>query len=234
MAKLTAKKRDKKRAKKGVAVQVSTGRHATFELRLIAFVDHFRQHFNATKAALAAGYSQGCAESEGSRLLRDPRVQELLSRHALDQIAATNIRTDEILKATSEIAYFDPGACFEQLIGSSTNLVTLRLKDMTEMPLEVRRCISSFKVIKKNLTSGDGFIDTIIEVKFWNKLEALKLLAMYKNLLAQKSDDVVTVRQLERLSDEELARVHRDALAKWERHAEARAKARLSLVASHA
>lgn len=231
---MTAKKRDKTRAKKPRVVPNNTGvRKATMELRILAFVDNYRRTFSVTQAARAAGYGEGCVDSEGSRLLKDPRVQELLSRHALDQIAATNIRTDEILKATSEIAYFDPGACFEQLIGSSTNLVTLRLKDMTEMPLEVRRCISSFKVIKKNLTSGDGFIDTIIEVKFWNKLDALKLLAMYKNLLAQKSDEVVTVRQLERMSDEELARVHRDALAKWERHAEARAKARLSLVVSN-
>lgn len=206
-------------------------RTASMALRILAFVDHYRTSFNATQAAIAAGYAEAGAEAYGSRLLHDPRTQQLLAQHALDAIALTNVRTEDILKAASEIAYLDPGQCFEQLINATNNVVTLRLKDITEMPLEVRRCVSSFKIIKKNLVAGDGFIDTIIEVKFWSKPDALKLLAAYKNLLAQKSEEVMTAKQLEKMSDEELARVHREAAEKWERHAQARARQRLALVA---
>lgn len=205
-------------------------RLASTQLRILAFVDHYRMTFNAKASALAAGYAESFAESAGSKLLHDPRVQELLSRHALDAMAVTNVKTEEILRAACEIAYLDPGQCFEQLIESKHGIVTLRLRDITEMPLAVRRCISGFKVIKKNLTSGDGFIDTVIEVKFWNKNEALKLLAMYKSMLTQKAEEQVTQRQLEKMSDEDLARTYRDAVDKWDRHVAARQQSRLALV----
>lgn len=209
---------------------VEPKRLASDELRLLTFVDHYRRTFNATDSAIAAGYAVSFASSAGSRLLHDHRVQELLARHALDQIAATNIRVEDILRATSEIAYADPGQCFQQLVDSKTGIVTLRLLDIVEMPVAVRRTISGFKVVKKNLTSGDGFIDTVIEVKFWNKNEALKLLAMYKSLLTQKADEMVTAKQLEKMSDEQLAQTQREALEKWERHLAARARSRLALV----
>lgn len=209
-------------------------RLAVQELRLHAFVNEYKLTFNSTASARKAGYAESAAKAEGCRLLADARVQDLLSKHVLDVTAETNIRTGDILKAASEIAYLDPGACFDQSIDPKTQVVTLRLRDLTEMPAHIRRTISAFKVIKRNLTAGDGFVDTIIEVKFWNKVEALKLLALYKNLLNTKADDSMVNRQIEKMSDTELAVAYREGLEKWDRHVAARSKARLALVPKEA
>lgn len=204
-------------------------RYASNQLRVMAFCDSYRREFSVTKAAIAAGYTATAASAMGSRLLRDPRVQEVLSRMAMDAVALSNVKVQDILQATSEIAYLDPGQCFAHTINAKTGVVTLRLKDLPEMPLEVRRCIASFKVVKKNLVSGDAYIDTIIEVKFWNKLKALELLAQHKGALTAKAEEVATVRQLEKMSDEDLAKTLREGTETWNKHVAARARMRLAV-----
>jgi Terminase small subunit len=182
------------------------------------------------KAAVAAGYPESSAPQEGSRMLADSRVQEMLAKHALDAQASANVRAGDILTWLLEIASLDPARMFEQRIHPTTGLVTLRLKEITEMPLAVRRCISSFKVIKKNLAAGDGHIDTLYEVKFWSKTKALELLAQHKQLLQQRdTDGQITAKQLEKMSDEDLAKTIAEAKEKWDRHVAARARARLAL-----
>jgi hypothetical protein len=120
---------------------------------------------------------------------------------------------------------------FQRCIDPNTRTATLRLLDITEMPVEVRRCISSFKVIQRNLVAADGQVDTLlVEVKLWNKNQALDTLARHKALLSQKTDDAITAKQLETMSDEELQATINAMKEKWDRHVAARARARLTLV----
>ncbi len=63
-----------------------------------------------------------------------------------------------------------------------------RLRQLKDMPLEVRQCIKSIKVRRVNLDPGDGMMDTIYEVTFWDKMKALELLAGHLGLLQQPPD----------------------------------------------
>ena len=63
-----------------------------------------------------------------------------------------------------------------------------RLRQLKDMPLEVRQCIKSIKVRRVNLDPGDGMMDTIYEVTFWDKMKALELLAGHLGLLQQQPD----------------------------------------------
>lgn len=206
-------------------------RKATRYERCLVFVDAFLKTLNATKSALACGYKESNAREQGSLMLADPRVQELLSRHNLEAMASTSVTHGEVVQAIKEIAFLDPGECWWLSIHPKTGVMTLALRDLPLMPLHVRRAISSFKVIKRNMVAGDGKMDVVIEVKFWNKNEALSLLAQYKGMIRQQqaADAAVTQAQIEKLSDEDLALRHAEALEVWNRHLLARRRAQLAL-----
>lgn len=172
--------------------------------RFRKFVENYQVTNDGTKAAIAAGYAKSQARPMGCRLLKDPRVQELLSKKALRTAAANDLKAADVIARLMEIAYLDVGEVFEGIVGKNGRY-QMRLKHILEMPLHVRRCVSSIKVVKKNLIVGDGETDDVYEVNFWNKNQALGLLATHLGLLALKVDVNVTVEQVKRMDDRTLA-----------------------------
>ncbi|MDO5643639.1 MAG: terminase small subunit [Paracoccus sp. (in: a-proteobacteria)] len=69
-----------------------------------AFAREFVVDNNATQAAIRAGYSRKTAGSQGHELLRLPHVKAEIDRLTAEKIARTEIRTDEIVMALSQIA----------------------------------------------------------------------------------------------------------------------------------
>lgn len=202
-------------------------------LQCEAYVNVFRETFDTRKAAVAAGYSEKWATEAGSRLLRDPRIVELLAERTLADRSVTSVRVGEVIQALREIAFLDPAQCFERTehVAMGRRWVTIRLKDVTEMPLEVRRAIASIKVVRRNLVSGDGIADDMYEVKFWNKTEALDKLAQHLGMLTVKVEHLITDTRLSQMSDEELATTHLEAAEKWAKHVAARERLRASTAA---
>ena len=78
------------------------------------------------------------------------------------------------------LALSDPIALFEKAHGKAR---TFTLKQIHQMPEDVRRCIASIKVRTENLTAGDGEQDTTVEVKLWDKTKALELCARALGML---------------------------------------------------
>ena len=74
------------------------------------------------------------------------------------------------------MAFSDVGACFDQ--GD--------LRPLADMSPEVRSTVASLKVVKRNLTTGDGVVDTIHELKLWDKLRALEMLAKHFGLIKER------------------------------------------------
>ena len=46
--------------------------------------------------------------------------------------------------------------------------------------------VVTVKLIKRNLTTGDGVVDTIHEVKLWDNLRALEMLAKHFGLIKER------------------------------------------------
>ena len=63
---------------------------------------------------------------------------------------------------------------------------TFTLRQIQDMPPEIRKCIASVKVKTENLTAGDGEQDTTVEIKLWSKTEALQLGARANGWLKDK------------------------------------------------
>jgi hypothetical protein len=51
------------------------------------------------------------------------------------------------------------------------------LKPIRNWTAEQAACVASFEIIQKNATAGGGHIHTIHKLKFWNKMDALQMLA---------------------------------------------------------
>ena len=71
------------------------------------FVDEYLIDLNATQAAIRAGYSAKTAESMASRLLRNVKVQESISKRMKDREKRTEITQDMVLRELAKIGFAD-------------------------------------------------------------------------------------------------------------------------------
>lgn len=81
------------------------------------------------------------------------------------------------------IAFYDPLQMFERVKKNSREW---RLKNIDDMPAEIRRCLTSVKVRTENLTAGDDQQDTTVEVRLMDKLKALELGGRFHGWLKDK------------------------------------------------
>ena len=141
------------------------------------FVAEYQKDHNATQAAKRAGYSGKTAEVIGYENLRKPQIADFVAAGHQRALAAAGLTTERTLEEIRRIALFDPIGVFDE----HGNL--LHVKDMSP---EVRACIASVKILKVNTKSGDGIIDTVYEVKFWDKPKAVEMAAKHFSLLVEQ------------------------------------------------
>jgi phage terminase small subunit len=68
------------------------------------FITEYLVDFNATQAAIRAGYSERTAQEQGSRLLSNVMVQEAIVEARKGRIERVEWTADEILRDLKEIA----------------------------------------------------------------------------------------------------------------------------------
>ena len=83
------------------------------------------------------------------------------------------------------IALMDPLALFERVHGRRRQFT---LREITSMAPEIRACIASVKVKTENLTTGDQKQDTTVEIRLWNKINALELCAKHFGWIEERVD----------------------------------------------
>ena len=62
------------------------------------FIEHYLTHFNATKAAIQAGYSEDTAYSIGSENLKKPEIKQVIDERIKEIIAQTDDKKAAMLK----------------------------------------------------------------------------------------------------------------------------------------
>lgn len=154
-------------------------------------LEYVLNKFNGAKAAVAAGYSVKCAESQASRLLRDVNIKERIEQIKAETSTAKRRNLDDLVSELENIAFSDITDVFKD------NDWT-KVKNPSELPKHLRVCISDVKII----TSAGG-LNTEVFVKFYNKIEAMKMLAPY--LVANKPKERIDINiQFEKTAKEEL------------------------------
>lgn len=155
------------------------------------FVAEYLGELNATQAAIRAGYSAKTADREGYRLLRKAEIAAAVQAGKSKQIAAADLSAARVLEELRRLAFADLRRLFDE---------HGNLKPLTQLSAEDAAAIASIEVVKKNLTAGDGKVDTVVKIRAWDKTRGLEMLAKHFALLT----DVVRVDE----SDALIAKLH--------------------------
>jgi phage terminase small subunit len=170
-------KKNKTKRTKGVEESVVQEVELTEKQRL--FCLYYVKSFNATQAAIKAGYSRDTAHVQGPRLLGNVRVAEEIKRIKQDITSDLYIEALDVLRKYVEIAFAD-----------ITDYVTFGKKEVKQM---VGDKIKSFEVSFVDVKSSDEVDGTIIQevkqsregisIKLHDKMKALEKLEQYFDLL---------------------------------------------------
>ncbi|WP_163869564.1 terminase small subunit [Myxococcus eversor] len=167
-----------------------------------AFVREYLKDSCAAQAAIRAGYSAKTADSAGSRLLRNVKVQAALEEMeaALAEAVGDEVTVEvaEVIRELRYLAFSDIGQGVGELGG---------VRNLKDMPEGFRRAISSIEV--EELFEGKGEereqVGIVTKVKLWPKDKALELLGRFLKMFTDKVDLEAT-----------LKKSHEDALGELE------------------
>lgn len=169
-----------------------------------SFCQLYTKHWNATRAAKEAGYSEKAAAETGYKLCQILSVKARIAELTEHALAEAGITRERVLKELALLATVDPSEAYDNLG---------QLLPMREMPEHVRRAVSKVKSFEQFNGFGDDreLIGFTKEVEFSPKKGALDSLAKYLGLAPDRVEHSgpdgkpIETRALSGLSDTELA-----------------------------
>lgn len=98
--------------------------------------------------------------------------------------AATNrlldvIDPDRVFREMARIGFADTSQIFDE---------QGNIKPIKDWPPSLRRALAGVEVVKRNLTAGDGEIDQVLKVKFWDKPKVLEQMAKILQMFVEKHE----------------------------------------------
>jgi phage terminase small subunit len=147
--------------------------------RRTRFIKEYLLDQNATRAAIAAGYSEKSASVTGSRLLGDAKVRHEIEQKNAETNKSLDLSAERIKQEIARLCYYDP-ADYWNPNGTA--------KSMHEIPEDARRAIGGFEAAE--LFSGSGEdraqIGYIKKFKLMDKARALELAARCQKMLVDR------------------------------------------------
>lgn len=141
------------------------------------FVDEYLATFNATKAALAAGYSEKTAHSIGHENLRKPEIAQAIK----ERLSATAMTADEVIMRLADMGRGD---------------IDVFLSDDGGLDLDKARKAKKTHLVKKLttkrkvITKDDSEIEeTITTIELYDAQAALEKLARVHALFSDKEPE---------------------------------------------
>lgn len=142
------------------------------------FVAEYLVDLNATRAAIAAGYSSSGAAVTGHQLLRNTKISEIIREKTQKKLGYLEITADRVLQEVAKLAFLDPRKFYAE-DGS--------LKRITELDDDTAAALAGINVTE--LFSDEGApIGVLKRVKFANKGANLERLMKYLKLYREDSD----------------------------------------------
>ncbi len=166
----TPKKRAKPGQSKGAAAQ-----------RMKVFVEaYLSNNGNATQAALDAGFSPKSAASQGSRLLKNVKVQQELDRRRAELVTKYQITSDMVIRSIAQELTFDPA----KLYGADGQLLPI-----TQLPEDVRMALTSVEFEQAGSPQAPVFVRKVKWAQRQGAREqAMKHLGMFGKDNQQRTD----------------------------------------------
>jgi phage terminase small subunit len=151
--------------------------------------------FNATQAAIKAGYSAKTADSQASRLLKTAPIVAAIAARQQPRLEKLEITAERVLEEIAKLAFFDPRKLFRE---DGTLIPVTQLDDNTAMAIAG---------LETRVERSDGFpIADIQKFKLADKGQNLERLGRHLKLFTDKVEHsgTVAIAWVAGLSDEEL------------------------------
>ena len=137
----------------------------------VRFVEEYLVDFNATQAALRAGYSPKTANEQGSRLLANVSISDYIDKAMAERSRRTGISQDRVILELARIGF----AKITDVIDPATAEIKTGATD------DDLACIQSIKV-------KPGEFGTEREVKMYDKKAALVDIGKHLGMFREKVD----------------------------------------------
>ena len=132
-----------------------------------AFVDEYLIDFNATQAAIRAGYAPKSAGEQGCRLLKKRKIADAVARAIAERSRRTGITADRVLRELARVAFVNPSDVID--FDTGTVKASAGADDLA--------AVASCKV--KTMSMGDEGDMVEREIKLNDKIKALDLLGKH-------------------------------------------------------
>lgn len=146
-----------------------------------AFADQYCGHFNATRAALDAGYSPASAYAQASRLLKNVKVRAYIDARLSEAADAAGVSKARVLAELATIGLSNIDHYEIDPYGE------VSLKD--DAPPGAWRAVQSVKRVCKADDNGNTTVTT--ELKLWDKGNALQMLGRHHAMFTDKVEHEV-------------------------------------------
>jgi phage terminase small subunit len=134
-------------------------------------IEYLGNGFNATRAAIAAGYAKAHADTQGSRLLANAKVAAVLAARTRKITEKREITAERVLDEIAKLAYRDPRKLF-RMDGT--------LVPVHELDEENASAIAGIEVIERE----DG--SRLKKIRLEKRSESLLMLGRYLKLFTDK------------------------------------------------
>lgn len=141
------------------------------------FVDEYLIDFNATQAAIRAGYSEKGASVTGSRLLADANISAAVDEGRKILNEKTQLSAERVRTELARLAFFDPRRLYRE---DGT------LKDPSEWDEDTAAAVAALDISTFTRDGGDD-LEILKKIKFWDKTRALEMVGRH---LAMFTDNV--------------------------------------------
>ena len=165
--------------------------------RRTRFIKEFLVDRNATRAAIAAGYSENGASVTGTRLLADTKIRTAIEK-ANDKInVKLDVTVERITLELARLAYYDPGEYWNE-DGSA--------KEFHELNEDARRAIAGFEMAELFTGTGDkrNLAGYVKKFKLADKGLNLERLGRHLQMFPTKVDIDINAR-IYKVEDNDLA-----------------------------
>jgi len=145
--------------------------------RMKKFVDEYLVDFNATQAAIRAGYSPDTANEQGSQLLARPDIRELVAEGQKEIMERTQTFQDNAVAELKIVGFSDLADFLTVKEGG-----IVEQKSFDQLTKEQTKCIKKIKQTVRTSHSSDGTIlhqTATLEIELHDKLKALELLGRH-------------------------------------------------------
>lgn len=143
------------------------------------FIGEYLKDFNATRAAIAAGYAKSSADVTGSRLLANAKVAAEIDKQKLGRLKRLEISADRVLQELAKLAFYDPRKLFD---------ADGRCKPITELDDNTAAVIAGMKTVQKVTGEDQDGMVVFTDFKLADKGQNLERLGKHLKLFTDKQE----------------------------------------------